>query len=338
MARILVTGGAGYIGTHTSVELLNAGHQVVVLDNLSNSSTVALTRVQEITGKTLEFHQIDLLDRAAINAVFQGKPIDAVIHFAALKAVGESCKIPLSYYHNNITGTLHLIQAMKQHGCKRIVFSSSATVYGAATRMPLTEDVSLGAMSPYGRTKLFTEEILRDECTADPTFTAVLLRYFNPVGAHPSGRIGEDPAGIPNNLMPYIAQVAVGRHPYLSIFGNDYPTPDGTGIRDYIHVVDLAKGHLAALEALPRLSGAPAFNLGSGHGHSVLEVLHAFEKAAGRSIPHRIVPRRSGDVATSYADPSKAKRELHWQTELSLDQMCQDAWRWQSANPKGYKV
>jgi UDP-glucose 4-epimerase len=334
--RTLVTGGAGYIGSHTCVELLNAGHEVVVVDNLINSKEESLKRVQELAGKPLEFHKVDLLDREGLAAVFDRAPVDAVIHFAGLKAVGESVAMPLRYYHNNITGTLILCEVMAQHGVKNLVFSSSATVYGDPSKMPITEDMPLSATNPYGRTKLMIEEILRDLYVSDHAWNIALLRYFNPVGAHASGRIGEDPNGIPNNLVPYIAQVAVGKLAELRVFGDDYPTPDGTGVRDYIHVVDLALGHLKALEKLRSNPGVVSYNLGTGRGYSVLEVLAAFEKVAGKPIPYRIVDRRPGDVAASYADPAKANRELGWSAGRDIDEMCADVWRWQSNNPNGY--
>lgn len=334
--RVLVTGGAGYIGTHTTVELLNAGWDVVVLDNFINSSQEAVRRVEAIAGRSVTLHQVDLLDRAAVEAVFADAPIDAVIHFAGLKAVGESVQVPLRYYHNNLTGTLILLETMAAHGCKQLVFSSSATVYGDPERIPLTEDCRLQATNPYGRTKLFIEEMCRDLCVSDDDWRVVLLRYFNPVGAHVSGRIGEDPKGIPNNLMPFIAQVAVGRRPELQVFGDDYPTRDGTGVRDYIHVVDLAKGHLAALDRIGDLPGCSAINLGTGTGYSVLEMRDAFAAASGREIPYAIAPRRAGDIAECWADPSHATAVLGWQAELGLDAMCVDTWRWQSANPEGF--
>lgn len=334
--HILVTGGAGYIGSHTVLELLQDGFEVTVVDNLDNSCEESLTRVKKLTEKNLDFHQVDLLDREALDKVFAIKPVDAVIHFAGLKAVGESVSIPLHYYHNNITGTLILLEVMKQHNCFNIVFSSSATVYGDPHTVPITEDFPLQATNPYGRTKLFIEEILRDLCASDEQWKAVLLRYFNPIGAHKSGWIGEDPNGIPNNLMPYIMQVAVGQREELSVFGNDYPTTDGTGVRDYIHVVDLALGHLAAINALPKISGCRAYNLGTGHGYSVLEVLEAARKASGKDIPHKIVERRPGDVAACYADPQLAENELEWKAEREMDDMCDDSWRWQSQNPLGY--
>ena len=334
--KILVTGGAGYIGTHTCVELLDAGHDVVVVDNFSNSKPEALRRVAEITGKTLDFVEADLLDRQALDAIFSQHAIEAVIHFAGFKAVGESVTIPLRYYHNNLTGTFHLLEAMEAAGCKRLVFSSSATVYGLAETVPLQEDAPLGATNPYGQTKLMLEQILRDVAAADPEWSVALLRYFNPVGAHVSGRIGEDPNGIPNNLMPFITQVAIGKRTELAVFGDDYNTPDGTGVRDYIHVVDLAKGHLKALHRVAAKKGAEAYNLGTGTGYSVLDMVKAFESASGKTIPYRITNRRSGDIGASYGDPGKAFRELGWKAELGLDRMCEDSWRWQSQNPNGY--
>jgi UDP-glucose 4-epimerase len=335
--RILVTGGAGYIGSHTSLELLNAGYDVVVVDNLINSKIESLRRVQELTGRNLTFHQVDLLDKPALEAVFDQAPVDAVIHFAGLKAVGESVSIPLRYYHNNITGTLILCEVMLARGVKNLVFSSSATVYGAPETVPIREDFPLSATNPYGRTKLMIEEILRDLGQADPSFNVALLRYFNPVGAHASGQIGEDPNGIPNNLMPYVAQVAVGKLPYLRVFGGDYPTPDGTGVRDYIHVVDLANGHLKALEKLASNPGVQAYNLGTGQGYSVLDVVAAYEEMSGKPVPYQVVERRPGDVAASYADPTRAQKELNWSAERGIADMCADSWRWQSQNPNGYE-
>ena len=334
--KILVTGGAGYIGSHTSLELLKAGYEVVVVDNLSNSKEESLKRIREITGRDLSFHRIDLLDRKALSKVFDGAGIDAVIHFAGLKAVGESVQMPLKYYHNNVTGTLILCEVMGEHNVKNLVFSSSATVYGDPETVPIKEDFPLGPANPYGRTKLMIEDILRDCHTADNSWNFALLRYFNPVGAHESGRIGEDPNGIPNNLLPFISQVAVGKLPQLRIFGDDYPTRDGTGVRDYIHVVDLAIGHLRALEKLTTNPGVVTYNLGTGRGYSVLEMVSAFEKAAGRKIPHRIAKRRPGDIAECYADPSKANNELNWSAVRDIDEMCADTWRWQSGNPDGY--
>lgn len=333
---ILVTGGAGYIGSHTCVELLHAGQDVVVVDNLINSSARSLERVEQITGRKAHFHKVDLLDKAALEGVFVSYAFDAVIHFAGLKAVGESVAIPLRYYDNNITGTLNLLECMKAKGVRSLVFSSSATVYGDPAKVPITENMPLSATNPYGRTKLFIEEICRDVARAETDWKIVLLRYFNPVGAHPSGLIGEDPKGIPNNLMPFIMQVAVGKRPYLNIFGKDYPTPDGTGVRDYIHVVDLAIGHLAALDALPKIEGCTAINLGTGQGYSVLDMVQAASKAVGHDIPYQFAPRRPGDVAACYADPALAKKVLGWHAERGLDQMCADHWRWQSGNPDGY--
>ena len=333
--KILVTGGAGYIGSHTCVELLAAGHEVVVVDNLANSSAEALERVRRISGRKLGFHRLDLREGAALREVFAHNHFDAVIHFAGLKAVGESVQKPLHYYDNNVTGTLRLLECMREAGVKRLVFSSSATVYGDPASVPIREDFALSASNPYGRTKLFIEEILRDEQRANPDWDIVLLRYFNPVGAHASGLIGEDPAGIPNNLMPYVSQVAVGKLECLNVWGDDYPTPDGTGVRDYIHLVDLALGHLAALARAPA-AGVRAYNLGTGRGYSVLEMIAAFERASGRSVAYRIAPRRPGDVASCYADASLAHRELGWQATRDVDAMCRDAWNWQSRNPRGY--
>jgi UDP-glucose 4-epimerase len=335
---ILVTGGAGYIGSHTCLELLAAGHRVVVVDNLANSSEESLRRVRELTGRDLDFHAVDLRDGAALRQVFAAHPdVAAVVHFAGWKAVGESCEIPLRYYENNLLGTVELLKAMAEHGCCDLVFSSSATVYGDPRTVPITEDFPLQATNPYGRTKLFIEEILRDLCAADARWRCVLLRYFNPIGAHESGRIGEDPRGIPNNLMPFVMQVAGGKRKQLSVFGDDYDTPDGTGVRDYIHVVDLALGHLAALDRLPGLAGCTPINLGTGRGYSVLEVVAAAEKASGRSVPYTVAPRRPGDIATCYADPTGAERLLGWKAQRGLEQMCADAWRWQQRNPEGYR-
>ncbi len=333
---VLVTGGAGYIGSHTCVELLADGHDVVVVDNLSNSKEESLRRVQELADRPLAFQHVDLLDRDGLCAVFQRHPIESVVHFAGLKAVGESVSIPLRYYHNNVTGTLNLCEAMATHGVKNLVFSSSATVYGDPRSVPIREDFPLAATNPYGRSKLMIEEICRDLHGSDPTWNIALLRYFNPVGAHSSGRIGEDPNGIPNNLMPFVAQVAVGKLSELRVFGDDYPTRDGTGVRDYIHVVDLAVGHLRALEKLRARPGLVTYNLGTGRGTSVLEMVRAFEKASGRRIPYRVVERRPGDVAACYADPSAAQRELGWVAERGVDAMCADTWNWQSRNPGGY--
>ncbi len=334
--NILVTGGAGYIGSHTCVELLEAGHDVIVVDNLSNSKEESLRRVQTLTGRPLTFYKVDLRDQAALDAVFAGAQVDAVIHFAALKAVGQSVAFPLQYYQNNVTGALILCEVMAAHGVKNLVFSSSATVYGDPASVPITEDFPLSTTNPYGRTKLFIEEILRDLHRADPAWHISMLRYFNPVGAHASGQIGEDPNGIPDNLMPYVAQVAVGKLPELRVFGSDYPTPDGTGIRDYLHVVDLAIGHLRALDKLITTPGIMIHNLGAGRGYSVLEVVKAFEQASGRKIPYKIVERRPGDIAASYANPAKAHKELGWTATHDLVEMCADTWRWQSNNPRGY--
>ena len=336
MSTILVTGGAGYIGTHTCIELMGAGHQVVVVDNLINSSAEAVKRVEQITGKHVDFHRVDLRDRTALAAVFDRQRVDAVIHFAGLKAVGESVQQPLRYYDNNLTGTLNLLMVMAERNVKKLVFSSSATVYGDPKSVPINENAPLSATNPYGRSKLFIEEQCRDLVKADPEWHIILLRYFNPSGAHVSGLIGEDPRGIPNNLMPYLLQVAVGKREYLSIFGNDYPSHDGTGVRDYIHVVDLAIGHLAALKALDRLPGCCAINLGTGKGYSVLDLVKAQSAAVGRELPYRFVARRPGDIAICYADPATAKRVLGWTASRSLDDMCRDGWRWQSQNPNGY--
>ncbi len=335
--EILVTGGAGYIGSHTCLELLQAGHEIIVVDNLANSKEESLKRVQELTGKSLRFHKVDVLDKETLDAVFASYSIEAVIHFAGLKAVGESATIPLRYYHNNVTGTLTLCQVMKKHNVKNLVFSSSATVYGDPPKVPITEDFPLSPTNPYGRSKLMIEDILRDVQHADESWNMAILRYFNPVGAHSSGRIGENPNGIPNNLLPYVAQVAVGKLPELLVFGDDYPTPDGTGVRDYIHVVDLALGHLKALDKLTSNPGVVTYNLGTGRGYTVLEVVAAFEKASGKKIPYKVVGRRPGDVASCYADPTKASRELGWSAGRGIDEMCVDVWRWQFNNPKGYE-
>lgn len=335
--NILVTGGAGYIGSHTCLELLNAGYRVTVIDNFSNSIPESLRRVEGLTGKKIEFHEVDLLDLEAVQNVFASSPaIESVIHFAGLKAVGESVEKPLLYYENNIAGTLNLCQAMAEHNVKNIVFSSSATVYGGSASVPIREDFPLSCSSPYGRTKIIVEDILKDLHVADPELNVVLLRYFNPVGAHKSGRIGESPTGIPSNLMPYISQVAVGALPQLLIFGNDYPTPDGTGVRDYIHVVDLALGHLKALEKMVSKPGVVVYNLGTGHGYSVLDIVKAFENVSGKKVAYRIVGRRPGDIAQCYSDPSLAAQELGWKATRDLEEMCEDTWRWQSQNPKGF--
>lgn len=334
---VLVTGGAGYIGSHTCVELLNSGYEVVVMDNLYNSNEKALERVEKITGKPVKFYCVDMLDKDAMNDIFEKEDIDSVIHFAGYKAVGESVQKPLEYYHNNITGTLNLCNVMRNHGVKKIIFSSSATVYGDPAFVPITEECPKGKITnPYGQTKGMLEQILTDLHVSDPEWNVVLLRYFNPIGAHKAGIIGEDPKGIPNNLVPYIAQVAVGKLEKLGVFGNDYDTPDGTGVRDYIHVVDLAKGHVKAMKKFDDTPEVRIYNLGTGNGYSVLQVLHAFEKACGKTLPYEIKPRRAGDIATCYADPSKAKAELGWEAEYGIDEMCEDSWRWQSMNPNGY--
>ena len=336
---ILVSGGAGYIGSHTCVELIQAGYEIVVADNLSNSCEEAVRRVEEITGKRIPFVQAELCHEDEVEALFTQYPdIDSVIHFAGLKAVGESVAKPLEYYSNNLISTLYLLHAMRRHGVKNFVFSSSATVYGDPASVPIQEDFPTGGTTnPYGTSKLFQEQILMDICAADPGLNVALLRYFNPIGAHESGRIGEDPNGIPNNLVPYIAQVAVGKLPELNVFGNDYPTPDGTGVRDYIHVVDLALGHVAALRKLEQNCGLFVCNLGTGNGYSVLEVLHAYEKACGKTLPYAIKPRRPGDIAKCYADPKKAREELGWEAKYGIEEMCASSYKWQSMNPNGYK-
>ncbi|MEX5260438.1 UDP-glucose 4-epimerase GalE [Kocuria sp. CPCC 205263] len=335
--KILVTGGTGYIGSHTVLALLGAGHDVVVMDNLANSSRTSLERVEELAGRSVEaFEEVDLLDPAGLDALFAEHRPEAVIHFAGLKAVGESGEKPLWYYRTNVAGTLNLLDAMAVHGCRSVVFSSSATVYGAPEEMPLTEKQPMDAQNPYGRTKEHIEDMLVDLAASDPSWNVALLRYFNPVGAHESGRIGEDPTGVPNNLLPFIAQVAVGRREKLRVFGADYPTADGTGVRDYIHVVDLADGHLRALDHIAEHGGVRTWNLGTGKGYSVLEVHAAFERASGRSIPYEIADRRPGDAAVSYADPSTALAELGWSADRDLDTMCRDHWNWQRSNPEGY--
>ncbi len=337
MNTILITGGAGYIGSHACVEFLQAGYNIVVLDNLCNSSAEALQRVRELTGKDFPFVQGDIRDRAGLDRLFQTHKIDAVIHFAGLKAVGESVAQPLQYYDNNIAGSITLFEAMQAAGVNTIVFSSSATVYGDPASVPIREDFPVGATTnPYGRSKLIIEQILTDLATAEPSWRIALLRYFNPVGAHQSGRIGEDPRGTPNNLMPYIAQVAVGRREYLNVWGDDYPTPDGTGVRDYIHVVDLVLGHIKAVEKLAEAPGVRIWNLGTGQGYSVLDMARAFEVASERAVPYKIGPRRIGDIAQCYADPSLAARELGWRATHDLVEMCEDTWRWQSMNPNGF--
>lgn len=334
---ILVTGGAGYIGSHTVLELLNSGNDVVIIDNLCNSSRESLRRVETLTGRSVTFYEADVCDRSALQTIFAQHAIDAVIHFAGLKAVGESTQIPLKYYQNNIAATLVLCEEMERAGVFRLVFSSSATVYGDPHTVPIQEHFPTSATNPYGRSKLMVEEMLRDIVTADPRWSVVLLRYFNPVGAHISGQIGEDPNGIPNNLLPYIAQVAIGRLKQLSVFGNDYPTPDGTGVRDYIHVVDLSLGHLKALQYIADRHGVFTFNLGTGQGYSVLEMVKAFEQASGRAVPYQVVARRPGDIAVCYAEPDLAAQELGWRAERGLPEMMADTWRWQSQNPNGYK-
>lgn len=338
MNTILVTGGAGYIGTHTVLQLLETDHDVIVVDNLSNSRREALERVETLTGKSVTFYLGDILDRELLEQIFLTHTIDAVIHFAGLKAVGESVSEPLRYYENNVVGTTVLLEVMNAFDVKRIVFSSSATVYGMPERTPIDESFPLSATNPYGRTKLMIEDIMRDLAVADPSWSIALLRYFNPIGAHESGQIGEDPFDIPNNLMPYITQVAVGRLNELSVFGDDYDTPDGTGVRDYIHVVDLAEGHLKALDYVMEHTGAEAFNLGTGTGYSVLDLVHAFEAESGKAVPYQVTPRRPGDIAMCFADPSKSKRVLGWEAKHDVRAMCRDAWNWQSNNPNGYRA
>ena len=336
MKTTLVTGGAGYIGSHTLIELINNNFQVVVIDNLANSSRESLRRVEQITGHEIPFIEADVRDQSALDDIFTTYDIDSVIHFAGLKAVGESVAKPLEYYDNNLVSTLALLEAMRKYSVKQLVFSSSATVYGSPSELPLreTSTVGVGLTNPYGKTKYMIEQIIQDYCAADPTFEATILRYFNPIGAHQSGQIGEDPNGIPNNLLPYVAQVAVGKLQSVGVFGNDYDTPDGTGVRDYIHVVDLARGHVAALQHMK--AGASIYNLGTGNGTSVLEIIKAFSKACERDLPYEIKPRRAGDIAACYADCSKAERELGWRAELSIEQACADSWRWQSQNPNGF--
>lgn len=335
---ILVTGGAGYIGSHTCIELLNAGYQVVVVDNLSNSSKESIKRVEQITGRSITFYEADLLDKNALEAIFDAERIDSVIHFAGFKAVGESVEKPLKYYYNNVTGTLILCDVMRAHGVKKIVFSSSATVYGNPETVPVTEDFPLSVTNPYGRTKLMLEEILNDLFIADKEWNIILLRYFNPIGAHKSGLIGEDPKGIPNNLVPYIAKAAAAKLESVGVFGNDYDTPDGTGVRDYIHVTDLACGHVKAVKKLEEGGDICVYNLGTGNGYSVLEVIKAFEKACGKSLNYEFKPRRQGDIAVCYANPAKAKEELDWEASRGIEEMCEDSWRWQSVNPDGYAL
>ena len=336
MKTILVTGGAGYIGSHTLIELINNNFEVVVIDNLANSSRESLRRVEQITGHEIPFIEADVRDQSALDDIFTTYDIDSVIHFAGLKAVGESVAKPLEYYDNNLVSTMTLLEAMREHNVKQLVFSSSATVYGNPSELPLreTSTVGVGLTNPYGKTKYMIEQIIQDYCAADPTFEATILRYFNPIGAHQSGQIGEDPNGIPNNLLPYVAQVAVGKLQSVGVFGDDYDTPDGTGVRDYIHVVDLARGHVAALQHMK--AGTNVYNLGTGSGTSVLEIIKAFSKACSRDLPYEIKPRRAGDIAACYADCSKAERELGWRAELSIEQACADSWRWQSQNPNGF--
>lgn len=338
MKNVLITGGAGYIGSHVAVELLNKNYKVIVYDNLTNSSKISVKRVEEITGKNIIFYEADILDEKKLSEVFEKENIDVVIHCAALKAVGESVKKPLEYYHNNISGTLSLLKVMRKYYCKNIIFSSSATVYGDPEKVPITEDFPKGiCTNPYGWTKSMMEQIITDLQKSDPEWKVVLLRYFNPIGAHESGKIGEDPQGIPNNLLPYIAQVAVGKLDYLRVFGDDYDTVDGTGVRDYIHVVDLAKGHVLSVDKIDKLEGVSIINLATGNGYSVLEVLKAFEKACGKKISYKIVERREGDIAKCFADASKAYEVLGWKAEKGIDEMCEDSWRWQSQNPNGYE-
>ncbi len=336
--KILVTGGVGYIGSHTVIQLVEDGYEVVIVDNLSNSKIEALARVEEITNRKIKFYEADLLEKEKLNQIFINENVDAVIHFAGLKAVGESVEIPLHYYTNNVSGTLNLLEVMKNNSIHKIVFSSSATVYGDPHKVPITEDFPLSATNPYGRSKLMIEDILRDLYTSDTKWNIAILRYFNPVGAHESGRIGEDPNGIPNNLMPFITQVAVGKREELAVFGDDYPTIDGTGVRDYIHVVDLAEGHLKALEKLVQNPGCVKYNLGTGNGYSVLQVINAFKKASKKEIAYKIVDRRPGDIAACYANPKLAKEELGWEAKYGIEKMCEDSWRWQSQNPNGYET
>ena len=337
--KILLTGGAGFIGSHTCVELVSAGHEPVIVDNLYNASPKVLERLKVITGREIPFYEADVSDEKAMNAIFEKERFDAVIHFAGYKAVGESVSKPIEYYSNNLNCTLNILDVMRRYDCHNIIFSSSATVYGDPASVPIREDFPVGATTnPYGTTKVFTERILTDCCKADPELNVALLRYFNPIGAHPSGKIGEDPNGIPNNLVPYIAKVAVGKLEKVHVYGNDYPTPDGTGVRDYIHVVDLARGHVAAIKKLEEKPGLFICNLGTGHGYSVLDVIHAFSKACGKELPYVIDPRRPGDIAECWCDPSKAKRELGWEAEYGIDEMCRDSWNWQSHNPDGYKT
>lgn len=336
MGKILVTGGTGFIGSHTCVALTNAGYPVVVMDNLSNSKVEAIARIEMITGKHVRFYRTDMRDEADLEQIFEDNKIDAVIHFAGMKAVGESVEKPLEYYENNVSGTLTLLRVMRKYGCRTMIFSSSATVYGSQNPVPYREEMPTSATNPYGYTKVMIEQILRDVCAADPNFTAVALRYFNPIGAHMSGLLGENPNGIPNNLVPYIAKVAVGTLEKVHVFGNDYPTPDGTGVRDYIHVVDLARGHVAAIDYMQTHKGENVFNLGTGIGYSVLDMVHAFERVTGKKIPYEITARRPGDLATVYASPDKSAELLGWKAQYNLDDMCRDTWAWQTKNPMGY--
>ncbi|MEE3393424.1 MAG: UDP-glucose 4-epimerase GalE [Lachnospiraceae bacterium] len=336
--KVCVTGGAGFIGSHTCVSLLENDYDVVVIDNLVNSSAESMERVKKITGRDLTFYEMDMLDKEKLDGIFAKENIDSVIHFAGLKAVGESCEKPLEYFQNNLISTLNLLEVMRKHNVKNLVFSSSATVYGKPETVPIREDFPLSVSNPYGRTKLMIEEMLQDIYKADNSFNIALLRYFNPIGAHESGLIGEDPNGIPNNLVPYVAKVAAGKLPCVNVFGDDYDTPDGTGVRDYIHVMDLAEGHIAALKKLAEKPGLVIYNLGTGIGYSVLDIIKAFEKACGKEIPYKITPRRPGDIDMCYADPSKAEKELHWKAEYDIAKMCEDSWRWQSMNPDGYKT
>ena len=336
MGKILVTGGTGFIGSHTCVALTNAGYSVVVMDNLVNSKVESIARIEMITGKHIRFYRTDMLDEDGMRQIFEDNKIDAVIHFAGLKAVGESVQKPLEYYHNNISGTLSLLRVMREYGCRTMIFSSSATVYGCNNPVPYQEDMPTSATNPYGYTKVMIEQMLRDICVADPQFSVVALRYFNPIGAHPSGLIGEDPKGIPNNLVPYVAQVAVGKLEAVQVFGNDYPTPDGTGVRDYIHVCDLASGHVAALNWMNGKTGVEIFNLGTGTGTSVLEVVAAFSKACGKELPYVIRERRAGDIAANWCDASKAERMMGWKAQYDIADMCRDSWNWQSHNPNGF--
>lgn len=335
--RLLITGGGGFIGSHTVVQLLEQGHEVIVLDNLSNCSVEVFKRIEQISGQQVNFIEGDIRDQALLETIFSAQQIDAVIHFAGLKAVGESVEQPLNYYQNNVSGSLTLFDVMQRHGCKRLVFSSSATVYGMADSMPVNEQCPLSATNPYGRCKLMVEEILRDLSVADEQWQIALLRYFNPVGAHPTGLLGEDPVGIPNNLLPYVAKVAIGQLPDVKVFGSDYPTPDGTGVRDYIHVMDLARGHLSALEALADGHGCVPYNLGTGVGYSVLEIIDAFAKASGQSIPYVFESRRAGDIASCYADPAFSSQQLKWQAQFGIEEMVRDHWNWQQKNPNGYR-